>query len=98
MPLVRTSRQTTQHVPITSLPTVNGLDRSLAAIDVDPPVFEQKLRFDAPSLTIYMGTNKIALIPALLSAILVKLILFGGAKVSQTFVAPDGKSAKAARA
>ena len=46
------------------------------------------MRFDAPTLTIYVGASKIPLVPALISALAVKLILFGGRKA--------GTAAKAA--
>jgi hypothetical protein len=85
-------------VPIRSLPLVHGLDENLAGpLPTDPPILEQSVRFDAPSLTIYVGPNKIALVPAILSAIAVKLILFGGAKVSEHASRFMG-SGKAARA
>jgi hypothetical protein len=77
-------RSPTQKVRMSTLPMVDGLDRNLAGPLVnDPPILQQAVRFDAPSLTIYIGPNKVALIPALLSAIAVKLILFGGAKMSE---------------
>lgn len=37
--------------------------------------------FDPSTMTLYMGNGKIAVIPALLSALAVKVIMFGGQKV-----------------
>ncbi len=65
-------------------------------IVVDPPIDQQAFSFDAPSLTIYMGSNKIALIPALISALAVKVILLGGSKVGSAtkFWGASDKAAK----
>lgn len=51
--------------------------------------------FDPASLTLYVGGGKIPLIPALLSAIAVKVIMFGGAKAGGYARAKLFKSAKA---
>lgn len=51
-------------------------------IVVDPPIDQQEVRWDTPSMTLYIGTNKVALVPALLSALAVKVILMGGSKVA----------------
>ena len=37
--------------------------------------------FDPATMTLYVGNGKIPIIPAVLSAIAVKVIMFGGAKV-----------------
>lgn len=69
-------------------------------IVLDPPIEQQEIRFDAPSMTIYMGSNKIALIPALISALAVKVILLGGSKVSAAtsfWKASDKAARKVAR-
>ncbi len=73
----------------------------ITPIVVDPPIDQQAISFDAPSLTIYMGSNKIALIPAIISALAVKVILLGGSKTAAAtgfWKASDAAARKVARA
>lgn len=82
-------------------PTMKGMrgldDGALAAIEPDAPIFQQEVHFDAPSLTLYIGTNKIAIVPALVSALLIRLIMTGGSKATGLFGfgSAESKPAKA---
>ena len=76
---------------------MKGLGDAMIPIVVDPPIDQQQIRWDGPSLTLYIGSNKVAIVPALLSALAVKMILLGGSKVTSTASSFWGSSDKAAR-
>jgi len=73
-----------------------GVD-GVTPIVLDPPIEQQELRWDTPSLTLYMGSNKIAIIPALLSALAVKLLMFSGSSVTSGAKSFWGGADKAAK-
>lgn len=88
----RSGNGRSQSVPFFAGGGVSGV----VPVVLDPPLEQQALHWDTPSLTLYMGSNKIALIPALLSALAVKVILLGGSKVAaaSTFWKASDKAAK----
>jgi len=88
-------RQGTSQVPVHWFAARGGIDGFMgtAPIVTDGPVLEQEVHWDAPSLTLYVGSNKVALVPALISALVIRILLFGGGKLSTSAKSWFGGSA-----